>query len=416
MRNTVAIVDALSTGNELAAAFMARGCDVIHIWHDFSRQTRTQGFIETLTYEGSLGDILSQLKKWPVNYVIAGADSGIELADMLASAMGISAANNPETTAWRRNKYESHQRLAAKGIRSIRQFKSSSASDLIAWADRCGFPVIVKPLNSGASDGVTLCENKAEVAAAAAKLLGKKNLLGYVNDELLVQELIDGVQYFVNTLSWNGQHYVSDIWEQVRSRVAGGAYNFEGMHLTESHTSQALALADYTVEVLSALGLEYGAAHNEIILTESGPVLIELNARLMGASINETSFTACLGYTQVSLCADMYLTPEKFIADFVGSRYQLKAHVSEISFLFKRDGWLEGMPGRKDIEQLSSFSNFFGLPTAGQAVSQTRDTKGLPGFAYLLHQDHSQLKADFEAILRWQQQEKIFLIDDLNHE
>lgn len=411
MRNTIAIVDALSTGNELAAAFMAQGCEVIHIWHDFTRQTRTQGFTETINYTGSLDEVITRLGKWPVRYVIAGSDSGIELADMLASAMGIAEANDPETTAWRRDKYQSHQQLAKNGIRSIRQCKSSSTEELVNWANSCGYPVIVKPLNSGASDGVTLCENAAQVAEAAARQLGKKNLLGYINEELLIQELIEGVQYFVNTLSWQGQHYVSDIWEQIRSRVDGGAYNFEGMHLIDSQTPQALSLTAYTAEVLSALGLEYGAAHNEVILTESGPVLIEANARLMGASIN-ASFAPCLGYTQVSLCADMYLKPETFIDRFPGRDYRLQSHVSEISFLFQRDGWLNAMPGREAIEQLPSFSNFFGLPAVGQHVSQTRDTKGLPGFVYLLHEDQSRVMEDFDKILGWQRQDKIFEIID----
>ncbi|MHC5174567.1 ATP-grasp domain-containing protein [Serratia rubidaea] len=412
MKNTIVIIDALSTGNELAAAFMSRGCDVVHIWQDFSRQTRTQGFVETINYAGSLDDLIQQLGPYDIRYVIAGADSGIALADMLASAMGIPAANDPETTDWRRNKYISQQKLAEKGIRSIRQCKASSAAELVSWAELNGYPVIVKPLNSGASDGVTLCESGEDVQRAAEQLLGKENLLGYVNDELLIQELIDGTQYFVNTLSWHGQHYVTDIWEQVRSRVSGGAYNFEGMHLIDAQETYARALATYTLEVLSALGVDYGAAHNEVILTAEGPVLIETNARLMGASINDVTFSACLGYTQVSLCAAMYLAPQDFIDRYVGTHYRMHAYVSEISFLFKRDGVLEAMPGKRAIERLPSFSNFFALPRPGQRVTRTADTKGLPGFAYLLHQDQSQLTRDFNQILAWQQRDDIYRIVD----
>ncbi|WP_255443913.1 ATP-grasp domain-containing protein [Serratia sp. ME47] len=412
MKGPIVIVDVLSTGNELAAAFMARGCDVIHIWQDFTRKTRTQGFIETINYAGVLEDLVKRLKPYNIRHIIAGADSGIALADMLASAMGMESANDSETTDWRRNKYISHQKLAENNIRSIKQSKSSSVLELIEWAEQQGYPVIVKPLNSGASDGVTLCENKEEVQHAAEKLLGKENLLGYVNDEVLIQELIEGTQYFVNTLSWNGQHYVTDIWEQVRSRVSGGAYNFEGMHLIDAQEKHAKSLADYTLEVLSALGIAYGAAHNEVILTEDGPVLIEANARLMGASINDTTFNACLGYTQVSLCADMYLMPQKFIKQYVGKLYQMKSYVSEISFLFKRDGILVAMPRRNEIEQLNSFSNFFSLPEFKQWVKKTADTKGLPGFAYLLHKDKHQVERDFNQILNWQQQDMIYQIVD----
>lgn len=409
MSNTIVIVDALSTGNELAKKFMDSGYLVVHVWHDFSRQTRVSGFVETIKYRGSCEEIVSRLGSYAVSYVIAGSDSGIELADLLASMMGVVESNDPETTAWRRNKYESHQVLAKKGLRSIKQFKSSSVQELVDWANEsCGYPVIVKPLNSGASDGVTLCENAAQVVIAAEKQLGQKNLLGYVNDELLIQELIDGVQYFVNSLSWNGQHHVTDIWEQVRSRLEGGAYNFEGMHLIRGDQQTAHQLSDYTCEVLSALGINYGAAHSEVIVTSDGPVLIEANARLMGASINEESFTTCLGYTQVSRCVEMYQQPDNFISHYVGKDYQLLCGVSEISFLFTRDGLLNGMPGREAIEKLPSFSNFFMLPAMGQQVKKTSDTKGLPGFVYLVNDDQQQLAQDFEQVLSWQREGKIF--------
>jgi len=407
--NTVAIVDALSTGNELAKKFMESGYRVVHVWNDFTRQTRVSGFVETIKYEGSCEQIVSRLRKYDIRYVIAGSDSGIELADMLASMMGIVEGNSPETTAWRRNKYHSHQVLAENGLRSIKQFKSSSAEALVNWANECcGYPVIVKPLNSGASDGVTLCENAKEVAQAAAKQLGQKNLLGYVNEELLIQELVDGVQYFVNTLSWNGKHHVTDIWEQIRSRVNGGAYNFEGMHLIPGDEPTAHLLSSYACDVLSALGVNYGAAHNEIILTSEGPVLIEANARLMGASINEESFTRCLGYTQVSRCVEMYLEPGRFLNELVGKDYRLLSGVSEVSFLFTGDGLLAGMPAREAIENLPSFSNFFGLPTLGQQVKKTTDTKGLPGFVYLVNDNKTQLEQDFQQILTWQSEGKIF--------
>ncbi|MGG6175568.1 ATP-grasp domain-containing protein [Pantoea allii] len=410
MKSTIVIVDALSTGNELADAFMARDCDVIHIWQDFSRKTRTEGFIKTINYSGSLESVIERLRPYNIDYVIAGSDSGIALADMLASYMKIKSANSSETTNWRRNKYITHQKLAEKNIRSIKQGKSSSISELIDWAEQQGYPVIVKPLNSGASDGVILCEDKKEVKRAAEKLLGKENLLGYVNEELLIQELIEGTQYFVNTLSWNGQHYVTDIWEQVRSRVREGAYNFEGMHLIDAQEEHAHSLIDYTFETLSALGVAYGAAHNEVILTSNGPVLIECNARLMGASINEPTFNACLGYTQASLCADMYLAPQKFINEYVGKLYKMDSYVSEISLLFKKNGVLVGMPGKDEIEKLSSFSNFFGLPDFKNYVKKTMDTKGLPGFVYLLHKEKEQVVKDFNQILNWQRQDIIYQI------
>merc|ERR1719492_719548 len=41
-------------------------------------------------------------------------------------------------------------------------------------------------------------------------------------------------------------------------------------------------LVDYTFKMLDALGFKNGPSHNELMFTERGPILIEINARMHG--------------------------------------------------------------------------------------------------------------------------------------
>merc|ERR1712118_449555 len=41
-------------------------------------------------------------------------------------------------------------------------------------------------------------------------------------------------------------------------------------------------LVDYTFKMLDAVGFKHGPSHNEIMFTERGPILIEVNARMHG--------------------------------------------------------------------------------------------------------------------------------------
>ena len=83
--------------------------------------------------------------------------------------------------------------------------------------------------------------------------------------------------------------------------------------------------------------------------TDKGPVLIELNARLMGASIDDSAFIEALGYTQAQLLALAYIHPQKFINKYVNQNYNIFKNLSEVSFLFHKDGILKDFPKKEII-------------------------------------------------------------------
>jgi biotin carboxylase len=60
------------------------------------------------------------------------------------------------------------------------------------------------------------------------------------------------------------------------------------------------------MRVLDALGIRFGPAHTELMLTKEGPLLIEIGARLDGSDapiIGERAY----GINQIHLTADCYL-------------------------------------------------------------------------------------------------------------
>lgn len=214
--------------------------------------------------------------------------------------------------------------------------------DIINWVKNLGsWPIVIKPLNSAASDGVTICENLLEINSAFERIYNQENKLGIKNEEVLVQEYLEGTQYFVNTVSWDSVHFISDIWVQTRRRLSGRAFLFESMTLCPRDGQTEIELCEYTKKILDALHMSHGAAHNEIMWTKDGPILIELNARLMGASIDDSSFHQALGYTQAQLLAFAYVFPQKFIKMYSKLKYKITKNLSEVSLIFPKDGFLK---------------------------------------------------------------------------
>lgn len=411
---TICIVDAYSTGKKLAHEFNKFGKKCVHIKSSLNHfnETKNSEFIAEIQYTGNLFSLKDEIKKFNPSYIIAGSEMGVELADKLTEAFAIKNSNDPSSTVLRRNKYHMHEKLKESNIESIKQFKSKNLLEIMNWAEmNKKWPVVIKPLDSAASDGVTICSNTNEIEIAFSRILYQENKLGIRNEEVLIQEYIEGTQYFVNTVSWNGKHFISDIWKQNRRRLKDRAFLFESMSLCDSNDKIECDLINYTKKVLSALNLTHGAAHNEIILTKNGPILVELNARLMGASIEDEAFKQALDFTQAELLALAYSDYESFLLKFAEQKYTKKQHLNEISFVYEKNGILIDFPKRYNIERMYSFFCFSGLNPIGTAVTKTEDTLGQPGYVYLVHHDEDIITKDTEQILKWQRNQELFIIE-----
>ncbi|GGT14419.1 ATP-grasp domain-containing protein [Streptomyces purpureus] len=417
----ICVVDGISTGLHLARELRARGFECAHVAsgpgyrHVPGTEEGKELYAASFVLEDAtdVERLVRDLRAWGPVHVTAGSEPGVELADRLCEELGTAAGNSAATTVWRRDKYAMHERLREVGLPHARQIRTAERDAAAAWLSAHGsYPVVVKPLDSSCSDGVQVCDSLGHALAAFDSLLGRRNLIGRVNDEILVQEYLSGTQYFVNTVSWDGEHYVSDIWRLERRPRPGGAFLFESMTLRPSDGEVETALRTYTVAALDALGFRHGAAHCEVMWTPDGPVLVEANARLMGASIDSATFTRALGHTQTGVLADAYADPAAFRAKLAAGPYILREHLAEASFLFSRTGRLSGFPGRRAIEELPSFHSFVGVPETGTPVTQTVDTLGTPGYAYFLHPDRSVVERDARTVQEWQRADTLFTISE----
>ena len=76
------------------------------------------------------------------------------------------------------------------------------------------------------------------------------------------------------------------VWVYDKRPANGAAFVYFGMVHVDSNSLEAKLLINYTNQVLDALGMKNGASHNEVILTPSGPCLVEMNCRAQGGDGN----------------------------------------------------------------------------------------------------------------------------------
>jgi len=183
--------------------------------------------------------------------VIPGAESGVLLADQLSIEMG--TRNNPiELSKARRNKYDMGETIRASGLRAVRQHCGhtweATASFLEEWKPS-PFLCVAKPIQSAGSDDVIKCTSLAEVKEAFYKINGTMNRLGVINEGVLVQEFLNGPEYVVDSVSRDGLHKITAIWEYDK-RAANGHFNvYFGTYLRAASGQLEESLVKYAKQV-----------------------------------------------------------------------------------------------------------------------------------------------------------------------
>lgn len=394
------IVDAYSTGARLAPRFAAAGLPVVHVQSSptlpdfYLRGFRDGDFVENVVHEGDLETTAKRVAAHDPAFVVVGAEPGVPLADALSERLGL-PSNGSAQSAARRDKNAMNEALRAAGLRTAEALKTSDAEQAVAWAEqRGGAPVVVKPLDSAGTDGVSIRADAADIRAAFAAQLGRPNALHGANEQLLVQELLEGTQLFVNSISWEGVHHVSEVWRDNKLR-RGANFIYDYEELLPRHGEQQDQVVPYVESVLDALSIRYGPAHTEVMLTATGPVLVESGARMHG-SVPDEIVDRCTPSHQ-TLTAEAYLDPHS-VARRAQRPYELAAGAYCVMLISQHEGRIVGDVGLREIEALPSFAGTISMLGPGDQLKRTIDLFSCPGIIYLVDPDRAQLKADYDRI------------------
>lgn len=301
--------------------------------------------------------------------IIPGSDKGVELATKLSYDLGL-VGNNPKNLKKMRNKYECQEALRKSNIRSIRSRLVSNyeeALDFYNEMKKINKDVVVKPVSGISSLNVFVVKNENELKNAIKQNLG---FTGKAHDnhtgKILIQEYIDGTEYTFNTVSCKGIHKVTSITKYGKYVVNGRKIYDYDQHIDESEENVE-EIITYGLKVLDVIGLEYGAAHLEIMFDESGPVLIEANCRLIGGLNHVDVQEETLGLYEDKISLYSYLYPDKVLENknlilYNSKNFLYTKFIPSINNSFvtkiKIDQSLKGLPGYRSYYSDKKFGFF----------------------------------------------------------
>ena len=211
----------------------------------------------------------------PLDGVVAADDSGVVVAALAGSALGL-AANEPGAAAATRDKWLMRQRLANGEVPQpefrLLTIDHEPTTDI-------AYPVVVKPLDRSASQGVIRIDRPSHLADTLDRV---RRIIDDAQAPLLVETYMPGPEIAVEGLINDGELTVLAIFDKPDT-TDGPAFPetifVTPSRLAESIQTEATRVADAAVR---SLGLTHGPVHIELRIEDGRPKVIEIAARSIG--------------------------------------------------------------------------------------------------------------------------------------
>jgi biotin carboxylase len=231
-----------------------------------------------------------------IDGVVAADDQGVMVAAYANTMLGL-AGNQPETAAATRNKLLMRDRLAEAEIDQPGYASLGPEDRAEQVAATVGFPLVIKPLDRSASQGVIRVDRAEDAEATATRI---RRLVGD-DATLLLESFVPGSEVAVEGILSDGDLMVLAVFD--KPDTPAGPYFPETLFITPSRLpADALAEAERVASAaVRALGLIHGPVHIELKVEGTRARVIELAARSIGGLCSRSLNFGLMGTTLESL-------------------------------------------------------------------------------------------------------------------
>ncbi|MBS7262679.1 MAG: GNAT family N-acetyltransferase [Eubacteriales bacterium] len=280
--------------------------------------------------------------------------------------VGIDAATAKRAT----DKAEMRKALAKYGVPIPKFFKVSDREEYDRAAASFRVPFIVKPADNSGSRGICKIDDPRDAAAVAAAYDYSRSASR--SGDVVVEEYMNGPEVSVETLTVDGVCHVIQITDKM---TTGSPHFVETGHTqpTRLPLDVATAIRRVAVAATRAIGIKNGPSHTEIIVTEEGPKIVELGARLGGDCITTHLVPLSTGVDMVACCIRIALGQKPDIM----RRYRKGA---AIRYFESRRGVLKRIGGVEEASRLRGVRQISFVYQIGDTVPDVKSSGDRIGF------------------------------------
>jgi biotin carboxylase len=328
---------------------------------------------------------LANREKFNIKGAFAGSDVAITVAAM-TEALDLPGIS-PEVARRSNNKALMKERWIRDGIPTPFGAEAATLKEASAILDRVGFPAIVKAVDNAASRGSVKIESHEQLPAALenARAASRTN-------SAVVEQYVVGSEQSVETIVWQGRHYHVGMADR---QFGYHPYHIETAHFDPSELPNSTQRDIYRVvdDAADSLGIDFGPAKADMILTRDGPMILEMPARLSGGF--HSQYTTPLSSGKHPIKAVLGLAVGRPLDE--SQLRQSRNLVSICSGIFPPPGLITDIHGEDAARALPGVEAVFITRRAGQRIDPYRDNGNRVCWVITVGADRREALANFKA-------------------
>jgi formate-dependent phosphoribosylglycinamide formyltransferase (GAR transformylase) len=387
---------------QFARALAQAGATVIGIG-EYGRDVlddELKGWLQHYEQVPSVTDVaaLTEAVRWVQDKLWVDRLEATVEAHTLAAAQVREACTIPGTsvrTAWLcRDKPSMKETLRTAGVPTAASAAVDSAADAHSFAERVGFPLILKPRSGAGASGTVRVDDLAGLDHALG-VFGGQGV-----DSIAVEEFIEGHEGFYDTITVGGQvaldfvsHYFPNVLEAMRTRWISPQFVSTNRIDTAPEYAE---LRDMGARVIAALGIETSATHMEWFFGPKGLKFSEIGCRPPGVGAwdlysagNEIDLYLQWANAILSGAAGVFAAPTRRYASGI------------VALRPDRDGRISGYSGVDELQQqygewvIDAALPPPGTPTQGVAAGYMANA-----YVRMRHPDYDTLRGMLDTVGR----------------
>jgi biotin carboxylase len=272
-----------------------------------------------------------------------------------------------ETAVKATDKGEMIKAFKEHNVESPWYFIIDCKSEIKSISNQLIFPCILKPTDNAGSRGVVLVNSLEKLDSAYA--YSREQSRG---GKVIVEEYMNGSEVSVEVMVVDGDVHVL----AVTDKLTTGAPHFVEMgHSQQSQLCKENVdqIRDLAARAVKAIGIKYGPAHVEIMLTKYGPKMVELGARMGGDCIATHLVPLSTGIDMIKATINVALgkTPD------IKTKFDKG---SAIRYFDVPSGIIKSISGVKQAKKIDGIREIIFTKSIGETVSSIHGSPDRVGY------------------------------------
>lgn len=315
-------------------------------------------------------NVLAAAKRHKIDGIMTlASDMPMRTVAVVAKELGLVGITE-DTALKATNKAFMRQSLQEHGVPIPKFFRVSDPAQYEAAVSQMDGPFMVKPADNSGSRGIVKVEDKKDREAVEKAYAYSRE--SSRSGDVVVEEYMEGPEVSVETLTVNGECHVI----QITDKLTTGAPHFVEMghsQPTRLPAETANAICQVAKAANRAVGISQGPSHTEIIVTKTGPKIVELGARLGGDCITTHLVKLSTGVDMVECCIRLALGEAAELAPTVKKG-------SAIRYFRQKAGVVRAIDGIADAQRLPGVHQISVVHGVGEAVHEIHSSADRMGF------------------------------------